>query len=389
MDNKIWDIIAARIHGENLNQEEEQELRKWLQERDEHVRIFRNLQDVYTEVGICCRKSEIDIEQAFQKNQKILSRGNSQKRKRIFRHWGIAASLILLMGVTGALYVTLSDNEPETEMAREEQIHFGSPKAVLTLASGETVALGEKGHQVFYGETGVILDTNNVLEYKSADSVSLDEARLNMLDIPRGGEYQLVLEDGTRVWLNSDTRLRFPAAFGKKERRIYLEGEAYFDVKKETDRPFVVTISDINITVLGTQFNVSSLGEEKGVYTTLVKGSVKVEKENHSSILQPDEQAFCGADRKDIVIRKVNTRLYASWKDGYYAFERQSLGDIMNTLARWYDIQVAFTNQKVRDLRFSGRLRRYENIDNLLELIKLTNDVDFEIEGKTITVINK
>ena len=228
----------------------------------------------------------------------------------------------------------------------------------------------------------------NVLEYE-AGVKKHGEKKLeyNTLTIPRGGEYRLKLEDGTNVWLNAETELRFPVAFGDSERRIFLKGEAYFDVAKEAERPFVVCVNGVDVTALGTEFNIAAVQGGDEVLTTLVNGSVwVVNEEGADCILTPAEQAVCKKGVVGIEVQKVNTNLYTSWKDGYYAFDKQPLGEIMRTLERWYDIHVVFADSVAEKLRFSGRVKRYEDIDNLLTMIKLTNDVDFEIEERAIIV---
>ena len=156
---------------------------------------------------------------------------------------------------------------------------------------------------------------------------------------------------------------------------------------KEAERPFVVCVTGVDVTALGTEFNIAAVQGGDEVLTTLVNGSVRVvNEEGADCILTPAEQAVCKKGVVGIEVQKVNTNLYTSWKDGYYAFDKQPLGEIMRTLERWYDIHVVFADSVAGKLRFSGRLKRYEDIDNLLTMIKLTNDVDFEIAERVIIV---
>ena len=379
---EIWNSIAAQIHGEEISDREQKELRDWLEAEPDNQKIYNRLYGFYQENALC---GSVDIAKAWRKNQTQIGEKKIHRR-RIFRLMGWAASVILLAGVALALFhrtpPVLSE---KNSFVTGDTIKPGSAKATLTLASGETLNLREK-EMTISGSAGMIRNEDHVLEYTTLKKTKNVRIEYNTLDIPRGGEYCLKLEDGTQVWLNADTRLRYPVVFGSQERRIYLEGEAYFQVKKDASRPFIVCADGVDITALGTEFNVSC-GENAKVYTTLVQGSVNVRTSKGTDwILKPSEQAICDEDGWEVKVKKVKTGLYTSWKDGYYTFEQQPLEEIMNTLSRWYDIHVFFINSEVGRLRFSGRLRRYDDISNLLTMIKLTNDVNFEIKGKTIIV---
>ena len=386
MENRIWEIIAASIHGEELSSEEINVLQAWLDENQQNRDEYTRLQIFYTENkgGF---KSSINVENAWKDNCTRRKAGKMIKLRRQIVRWGYAAVVVLAVGI-GALLLTEKDNEQAVKIELvESQIVPGSPKAMLTLASGEKLDLQKEG-QFVSKDSSRIRNVGNVLEYKAGvKRIGEKKLEYNTLTIPRGGEYQLKLEDGTNVWLNAETELRFPIAFGDDERRIFLKGEAYFDVAKDSKRPFVVCVNGVDVTALGTEFNIAAVQGEDEVLTTLVNGSVQVvNEEGVGCILTPAEQAVCKKSVAEIEVQKVNTNLYTSWKDGYYAFDKQSLGEIMRTLERWYDIHVDFLDSAAEKIRFSGRLKRYEDIDNLLTMIKLTNDVDFEIKERTIIV---
>ncbi len=389
MENRIWEIIAASIHGEELSSEEAIVLRDWLEENERNRNEYIRLKMFYQE-NRGSSQVFIDIQRAWRENSDRRKTGKITRFRRQIVRMGIAAVFALLMGV-GALLLTNNKEKQEIEKkVVEAQIVPGSPKAVLTLASGEQLDL-QKDRHFISKDSCEIRNEGNVLEYVAGINKKEKILEYNTLTIPRGGEYQLKLEDGSNVWLNAETELRFPVVFGGNERRIFLTGEAYFEVAKDTLRPFIVCVNGVDVTALGTEFNILAVQESDEVFTTLVNGSVRVEnKEGVECILNPAEQALCKKGVAEIGVQKVNTALYSSWKDGYYAFDKQPLGEIMKTLERWYDIRVVFTDTVAEKMRFSGRLRRYEDIDNLLTMIKLTNDVDFKIEKRTIIVsINK
>lgn len=385
MKDEVWDIIAAAIHGEALSDKENKVLRQWLEEHPEDRKIYDRLEDFYTENRVL---GEINVNKAWEKNRRMLNQKKKVVRKRLYRSLGYAAGMILIIGMGTAFWFShRSKMEKTYPVVAQLEIRPGAPKALLTLASGEKIDLERNEKMAIRENAGWIKNENHVLQYSSQNNES-SVLEYHTLNIPRGGEYQLKLEDGTLVWLNSETQLRYPITFGKKERRLYLEGEAYFQVNKDPGRPFVVCAGGIDVTALGTEFNV--LTTEDGTEATLVEGSVKINTDQgETQILSPSQQAVYDRASRSVEVRPVNTALYTSWKDGYYAFDKQPLQEIMNTLARWYDIQVFFGDQEVAILRFSGRLKRYENISNLLTMIKLTNDVNFEIKEKTIIVRGK
>ena len=334
MENRIWEIIAASIHGEELSQEEISTLQVWLDENKQNRDEYARLQIFYAE-NKGSLTDNINVQRAWEDNYARRKAGKMIRLRRKIVRWGYAAVVTLVIGV-GVLLLTEKDDEQAVKVEFvESQIVPGSPKAVLTLASGEELDLQEEGQFVS----------------------------------------------------NAETELRFPVAFGDSERRIFLKGEAYFDVAKEAERPFVVCVTGVDVTALGTEFNIAAVQGGDEVLTTLVNGSVRVvNEEGAGCILTPAEQAVCKKGVVGIEVQKVNTNLYTSWKDGYYAFDKQPLGEIMRTLERWYDIHVVFADSVAGKLRFSGRLKRYEDIDNLLTMIKLTNDVDFEIAERVIIV---
>lgn len=388
MENRIWEIIAASIHGEELSPEDVSILHNWLDENKQNRDEYAGLQTFY-EGNKGSLKDSINIQRAWEENCGRVKNHKMIKLRRQIVRWGYAAVVALTLGMGVLLLIEKEDEQIAKVEVVESPIVPGSPKAVLTLASGEQLDLQEEGHFVSK-DSSKIRNIGNVLEYEAGVKKNNNELEYNILTIPRGGEYQLKLEDGSNVWLNAETELRFPVAFGGDERRIFLKGEAYFEVAKDAGRPFIVCADGADVTALGTEFNISTIQESGEVFTTLVNGTVRVvNEEGENCILRPEEQAVCKKGESDIGVQKVNTALYTSWKDGYYAFDKQSLGEVMRTLERWYDIHVVFVDDAEK-LRFSGRVKRYEDITNLLTMIKLTNDVDFTIENRTIIVgVNK
>ena len=264
-------------------------------------------------------------------------------------------------------------------------IEHGVRKATLVLNDGKVLAL-DTSRMTLKEIDGVTIHTNDqALVYVD----SLDNKGVNLqnrLITPKGGEYTIMLADGTKVWVNAATEIRYPVKFAGKERRVRLEGEAYFEVTKDTTRPFIVEANGMEVKVYGTQFNVNTRRDDQ-IQTTLVEGSVSVKPKGLAEVmLKPNQQAVFNKLAGRVTVRDVDVLSYVAWQRGNYYFENKSIGEILDELSLWYDIQVFFMNNEVRNEWFSGYLPRYEEINGLLSLIEKTSHVQFEIKGRVIIV---
>lgn len=268
----------------------------------------------------------------------------------------------------------------------------GGNKAVLTLADGSRVNLSEEQSGIVVRDEITYSDGSVVSKITGAPGGS---AAMLTLTTPNGGTYQVTLSDGTKVWLNSASILRYPAVFSGPERIVELEGEAFFDVASQTHQksgtprkrvPFIVKSRHQTVEVLGTQFNISSYPDEAEVRTTLVEGSVVVVNAltNASTRLQPGMQSIINGTKS--AIRQVDTESYVAWKDGYFAFPDAHITHVMRTIARWYDIEVEYEGDMTNKY-FGGTLSRFEDFETLLKTIELTGSVRFKIEGRRVRVM--
>ena len=205
--------------------------------------------------------------------------------------------------------------------------------------------------------------------------------------VPRAGEYSLTLSDGTRVWLNSDSEIRYPVAFGKDRRTVFLSGEAYFEVEKDAERPFYVVLHDMEVKVYGTSFNVNTHYQGK-ILTTLVEGKVgiRVKSTGAESILQPNQMAEFNREKEEVEVTDVDTYYYTAWRAGEFVFQNETIEEIMDRLCRWYDMEVFYANNDVRGKRFTGVIARFTNVADVLHLIGETATVQFNLKGDVITV---
>lgn len=309
------------------------------------------------------------------------------RQRRLWVRWGGAAASVVLLIVVG-LWLWKMPESGKKPLSGE--ILPGHSSAVVTLASGQQVALEKEIRKIEESDGTMLHSREGELIYKASGKKKVAEIMYNTVTIPRGGEYRLELSDGTKVWLNAETELRFPVSFSGDMREVYLKGEAYFEVKKDADCPFWVHSSMGSVQVLGTGFNVRDYADEREVVTTLEYGKVAYFSGDlaRKVVLQTGQQVV---DREGdfLEVRKVDPLQYTGWREGKYVFEDVSLENIMRTLARWYDIEVVYADATVKKLHFTGDLERYENINVFLDFIETGGDVRFKTEGRKIIIAKK
>lgn len=384
--NIDFELIWKKIHHQTT-EEEEILLQRWLDLDDSHRKYFRDALRYYSN-GTQFVNSPDELKKALKKIHRKAGIHTPSKSKRfivITSITGIAASILFF------IYFQFS-NTDKNEIIKIDKIAQsivpGSNKAVLILADGSEHDLTSGNNSVITTEGTEIKNSGNKLEYMTTNGVSA-EIKYNTLKIPRGGEYFLIMADSTKVWLNSETTLRFPVQFAADVRRVELIGEAYFEVTRKSDVPFIVSSGNQQIRVLGTQFNISSYPENPIIYTTLVEGSVEVSLEGNPDekiSLKPSEQSYTVKNENHIQKRIVDVNQYIAWKDGRFVFRDQMLGDIMETLSKWYDVQVTFSDEELKNLRFTGNLERHADFGDILGKIERTNEVTFEITNNLITI---
>ena len=271
-----------------------------------------------------------------------------------------------------------------------DSIKPGVTKAVLTLSNGQQMVMEEKTVGTFKSGDVVVDKQADGLSYRKAGKkagAAEEQLVFNTVTTPRGGEFKLVLEDGTRVWLNAGSELRYPVRFVGKERKVFVKGEVYFEVAKDRKRPFRVQVLDeMTVEVLGTHFNVSAYEEDATIETTLAEGRVKVTDGMKSMELVPNEQAVFGKADGHFERHEVDARSYVAWKDGLFIFEDETLENIMERVKRWYNVDVEFGNEALKELRFSGDLERYKVFSIVLRMLEKVSRIDVEIEGRTVYI---
>lgn len=375
-------IILAYLRDE-VDEEGLCRLNVWLEESDSHKALFARIQDEKMQYGDIQKILSYDAGGAWQVVQQKAAR---RRRKRLMRVYQVAASVVIVLGVA-ITFLLREESTPVVPVVQVEEITPGRSMAKLTVASGDVYRL-DSLHRV---DLITSFAENNGKEVVFIDRQLEEgerEIKYNKVEIPRGGEYQIVLGDGTRVYLNAQTELRFPESFASSEQRlVYLSGEAYFEVTKNPSKPFIVQCKDYAVKVLGTSFNVNSYEGDETSKTTLATGKVEIDMDGKQTILNPGQQAII--KNGEVNVKEVDVEVYTTWMFDNFRFQSESIQEIMTKLSRWYAIDVFYMNESVRNYHFTGYLPRYAKIADVLELLSLTTNIKFDVEGKTVIVMEK
>lgn len=386
----IAELISRHL-AETLTETETQKLDSWRNSSPDNEALFQKLcshEHIAQHIG---HRSNFNANQGW---QQVEQKMNHTRRKQLYLKVARYAAMFLLPLVIGILAVTWPENATNNIAQQisenNRSILPGEKKAILTLANGEVIDLTASQDTRLKEKDGTAIQIDSArVNYQSTPQVATPAREVyNKVEIPRGGEYSLLLSDGTRVHLNSMSSLRFPVHFTGSIREVELQGEAYFEVSKN-GKPFIVKTGSRQVEVLGTTFNISAYrGEE--YQTTLLTGSVKVHtSRGENRLLKPSEQACIAPDTDEISVRKVDPYLYTSWIQGRIHFKDQRLDDIMKSLARWYDMTVVYKTEKLKNLKFGCNVDRYKDITPFLELLESTGKVTITIKDKTITIGDK
>lgn len=371
--HNITRLIASAALGIKLSAEEQKILDDWLENNTRNQSILDEVKTLRDADEILeLERKGYPLQMATRVLQQIEE--NPKHSKHYWIKWisGIAATLaIAIFALTWSHNKSIEQPLAQTEFT--EQIVPGKIEAILTFANGE------KLH---------ITDTTDmeILQNKLAAS---EGTNYNTITVPPVGEFFYTLPDGTQVWINSDSEIQFPTNFENSKRQVKLRGEAFFNVAHDQQWPFVVSLSEGDITVYGTRFNVSNY-KDADLSAVLVEGSIGFcSKHGASVLLTPSEQMVYKEDKNEISVKKVDTELYTSWINHRFVFKEQSLEEIMTTLSRWYGFSVKFDNKDIRSIHLSGRLNRYDDIRVLLYSFEEVANIQFNIQGREIIIFQK
>ena len=375
-----WEILERKLEGE-LNSEEKVRFDNWYHANKENKEYFRKIERFYRENGYVKEISDETVNASW---TRFKTRLKSQNRRRIRLQWmvsGAAACLVL-----GVFLFSLKWESPAPEVGKIP-IVAGKSKAILTLSTGTKIELEDHSSELVDIQTK-IMNTGSVLSYEQKADVSDSKTELayNQVKTPKGGEYSVVLADGTKVYLGPYSSLTYPVTFTGKERKVKFSGEAYFDVTPDAAHPFIVEMEDMKVKVLGTSFNLRDYKDEPYTEATLVSGKVQIYTADDSCVLKPNYQALLDKSDRKLDTKKVDVEEFVAWKDGKLNLRNQRLEDILTRLSKWYDINVFYANEKAKDIRFYVNINRYSDLNELLDKFEKTDLVKFEIKGNVVNV---
>lgn len=308
--------------------------------------------------------------------------------------WAIAAGFSMALLSVTAYYYLRNPAVTKAPIANskllQNDVSPGGNKAILTIADGSKIVLDDAKDGMISAQGNIAISKNKdgQLIYKVGNDGGSSETGMifNTISTPAGGQYQIVLSDGSKIWLNSKSQLKFPVAFRDNKRTVEITGEAYLEIARDARRPFKVISGQQVIEVLGTHFNIDAYPDEAHNSTTLLEGSVRITHGDISTTIKPGEQAYLSKTQSGIHVKQVDTEDAIAWKNGYFIFDDEGIQSIMRKIARWYDVDIVFQDAQI-DENYSGRVSRFENVSQVLRVLEITGTVHFKIEGRRILVM--
>ena len=385
MNQEEWDIQLLEYWQEDtLSTQAKKDVEDWLGAKEENRLYFENLQREFLcqrwvlREGLVCQKGE----RRFQ---------HVARKKAILRRIITLAACVSFFVLSGIGYYLWNKEIKKIQLVENETIHHGSSKARLFLSTGDVVEL-DKERKFLREQQSIAIEVEQegIVAYR--DSVNAQEkiknVAYNRLVVNRGGEYRIVLADGSEVWINSESELVYPVRFVGENRVVQLTGEAYFKVQADVDHPFIVKANGVDVVAIGTEFCVNAR-EKNVVESVLVKGLVEVENGIRQVMLNPNQLAVCDVVTREILVKNVDIRKYIDWKNGDFVFSDDRLEDVMNKLALWYGCDVLYSDEKLKEIRLSGDMKRYGKVEEFLYFLEITTGVCFKVKNKTIVISEK
>ncbi|MEN0053529.1 MAG: FecR domain-containing protein [Mucilaginibacter sp.] len=321
------------------------------------------------------------------------------RKAKVIRNRWLQVAAILLVTSLAWLFFTHGKKNQETGNVNltanngKKSIVPGGNKAYLTLADGSQIILNDAKNGKVATQSGVKVSktSSGMLVYQIAGLSSNNQAdvkpEFNTITTPRGGQYQVILADGTKVWLNAASSIKFPQVFTGKERLVELTGEAYFEVAKDKIHPFIVQANDTRVQVLGTHFNVNAYADNNALTTTLLEGSVQMSSNNTMVKLLPGQQGVAVSNGAGIKVSLADIQQTMAWKNGLFIFRDLNITEVMKQVARWYDVDIEYRDEDVKTNEFGGTISKYKNINELLDVMVLTRSIHYRIEGRRVIIM--
>ena len=381
-NKRICQLIAKQL-WEGLSDEEREELQSWIHSSPGNESLYDKIVKRERVRQYIEKRESIDVRKYMTTCERELGLGSKRRMRRW--HWGYAAAIFVLCVVGIGIWMNEREEAGVTEIA-QTTIEPGKAKALLVLGDGREIELSNQNVNKVLEESGiVVVNDSSRIEY-NRNAGGGDKEVMNKIIVPTGGEYNLILSDGTWVYLNAESVITYPQKFVGEKREVTLEGEAYFQVTASKERPFVVKTKDMDVLVTGTEFNVKAYPDESNVQTTLLRGKVAVfagiDKKEKIEI-KPNQQAEWSRENVKL---QVDPDLFVAWKNGHFIFRQDRLENIMKTLARWYDMEVVYLDESIKNMAFAGKLDRSEDITPILNVLRATDKLTVEVNGKRIVL---
>lgn len=389
----VASLIIKHLNS-GLTETEKIELETWQKKSESNRQLFADLTNTDSLESQLEEFGKRDAKAGWLRAQEMLnSKREYQHRSRYRRMIWQAAAAVLILALAGwQIWVSDFKNPDEQKKLSHygQDIAPGTFKAQLLLSDGSTVSLGNRGDTSFT-ENGSLVhrSADGTIKYEGGNNPG-DHVAWNILRVPNAGEYMVILEDGSRVWLNAATTLRYPVQFAGKERRVeLLAGEAYFEIKKNNEKPFIVVTDQMEVLAVGTAFNVNSyLAEAGSISATLAEGKVRVSAKNAIRFLSPGDQAVLYRDHDNrIEVSGADLEVVLAWKNGLFVFNDTPLPDVMQQLARWYDVDIEYDKTFKEKKNFTGEIRRNVPVSKLLQMMEMTGIARFRIIDNTVVVM--
>jgi ferric-dicitrate binding protein FerR (iron transport regulator) len=393
-DERIKDLIIKHLKDE-LTVEEQLELREWIDCSDDNREIFHQLTDP--------EKLNEDLKEYYEAKINIWKKVDARIKvpdlssptvrplwPRI-RVYVVAASLLIIFATSyfwlASLFHAPSKARPASAPVVAQDVAPGGNRATLTLGDGATIVLEKtvNGSLAVQGAAHVSKEKNLLSYTAGTEKVNSPAILYNTLTTPRAGQFQVVLPDGTKVWLNNASSLRYPTSFAGHARLVELSGEGYFEVAKNVSKPFSVKLHDATVHVLGTSFNVMAYDDEPGIKTTLITGKVSIAAAAKQSVLSPGEQGIVDHSGAITILKDADTEAAIAWQRGFFQYANANISDVLRQLARWYDVEVVFTIPIPENYTFDGEIDRSLNLSRILKHLE-KKDLHYHIEGKKLIV---
>lgn len=389
MNRTEFEYLAERFLNGNISPEEEKLLMSHYdtlqQENSSWDQSYMGIQDEVKALLYEKVLSEIA-------RYEVLDQHN--KRGSVFFNWKVAAVFVAIVSAALFFYVKIPREQNvknDKRVPLNQDILPGGNKAVLTLADGSHITLDSGGMRGVATQGNIIADKSKdgglVYRIVKDDRAAKNGKPIyNTISTPVSGQYQVVLSDDTRVWLNAKSSIKFPIAFVGNERSVEVKGEAYFEVAQDKKRPFKVYSGNQLVEVLGTHFNVNAYNDEAEIKTTLLEGVVKISSGRQDKVLKPGQQSRLSGKTGEMHVVKVDIEEAISWKNGYFIFDNEDIHSVMRKIARWYDVEVVYANGQISE-NFGGTVSKFENVSQVLKILETTGTIHFKIEGRRIIVM--